>query len=254
VTRLPFWLFLVALIGSATLRAETLPPKPARHFNDYARLVSTDTARQLDARLAQFERDTTNQIVVAIFPKMPSASSVEDFTVRTAQSWGVGQKGRNNGAVLFIFVQDRQAYISTGYGLEGALPDALCFQIIDEQLKPRFRNGDYAGGVAATVDAMIAATRGEYKAAPTRSARRTNASDSNNGVGLIFFLIFAIVVSALKRLFRGRGFDDHHHGRRSSGGWFIGGGGGGSSWGGGGGGGFSGGGGSFGGGGAGGKW
>jgi uncharacterized protein len=250
VSRLLVWLFFVALISSATLRAETLPPKPARHFNDYARIVSNDTARQLDARLAQFERDTTSQIVVAIFPKMDSRSSVEDFTVRTAQSWGVGQKGRNNGAVLFIFVQDRQAYIQVGYGLEGALPDALCFQIIDEQLKPRFRNGDYAGGVTATVDSMIAATRGEYKAASTRTARRSNSS--NNSGSFIFFLIIVIVVSALKRLFRGNDPDDHHRGRRSGGGWFIGGGGGGSSWGGGGG--FSGGGGSFGGGGAGGRW
>ncbi|MGC4073549.1 MAG: TPM domain-containing protein [Nibricoccus sp.] len=251
MSRFTFWIFLVALIGSVTLRAETLPPKPARHFNDYARLVSNDTVRQLDARLAQFERETTNQIVVAIFPKMESRSSVEDFTVRTAQSWGVGQKVRNNGAVLFIFVQDRQAYIQVGYGLEGALPDALCFQIIDQQLKPRFRNNDYAGGVTATVDSLIAATRGEYKAVPThRSAAQNPGPSSSKPSGLIILLVLVFVISGLKNTFGRRG-----RVRRSSGGWFIGGGGGGgSSWGGGGGGGFSGGGGSFGGGGAGGKW
>lgn len=252
MSRLPFWLFLVALIGGATLRAETLPPKPARHFNDYARLVSADTARQLDARLAQFERETTNQIVVAVYPKMDSRSSVEDFTVRTAQSWGVGQKGRNNGAVLFVFVQDRQAYISTGYELEVALPDALCFQIIDEQLKPRFRSGDYAGGISATVDSMIAATRGEYKAAPASRSARSPASSNNFGFLGVF--IFVIIISALSRLLRGGLPPEHRYrGRGSSSGWFGGGGGfgGGSS---GGGGGFSGGGGSFGGGGAGGKW
>lgn len=252
MSRLSFWLFIVALIGSTALRAETLPPKPARHFNDYARLVSPAVAQTLDAKLAQFERETTNQIVVAVYPKMESRSSVEDFTVRTAQSWGVGQKGRNNGAVLFVFVQDRQAYISTGYGLEGALPDALCFQIIDEQLKPHFRAGDYAGGIAATVDSMIAATRGEYQAAPARVSGRSG--NSSNRFGALGFFIFIIIISALNRLFRGRQSPRGHYGRRSSTGWFGGGGFGGGSFGGGGGGGFSGGGGSFGGGGAGGKW
>ena len=253
MSRLSFWLFLVALFSSTALRAETLPAKPARYFNDYARLVSPAVAQTLDAKLAQFERETTNQIVVAIYPKMESRSSVEDFTVRTAQSWVVGQKGRNNGAVLFIFVQDRQAYISTGYGLEGALPDALCFQIINEQLKPHFRNGDYAGGIAVTVDSMIAATRGEYKAAPARSRERQGQGAPVRGEFLLILFII-IVISALKRLFRGQGPDRGHYGRRrSSGTWFGGGGFGGGSFGGGGGG-FSGGGGSFGGGGAGGKW
>ncbi len=252
--RLVSCLFLLALIGSATLRAEPLPPKPARHFNDYARLVSSAAARALDGTLAQFERETTNQIIVAVFPKMPSVSSVEDFTVRTAQSWRVGQKGRSNGAVLFIFVQERQAYISTGYGLEAALPDALCFQIIDEQLKPRFRNGDYAGGIAATIDSIMAATRGEYRASPRSQAARSSDSRPGSSGGLLFFLIFVIIASALKKIFGGGRSGSSWGGHRPmrSGGWFSGGGfGGGSS---GGGGGFSGGGGSFGGGGAGGKW
>jgi uncharacterized protein len=243
--RLPFWLLLLALVSTASLpAAEKLPPKPARHFNDYAQLVTPGTAQTLDARLAQFERETSNQIVVAVYPKMDSASSVEDFAVRTAQSWGVGRKERDNGAVLFVFVQDRQAYISTGYGLEGALPDALCFQIIDQQLTPRFRNGDYAGGLRAAIDSMIAATRGEYKADP-QSASRGERRPYSGGT-FIVFLLFVIISSAL------RGFGGRRRrsgwGHRSGGGWMGGG------FGGGGGGGFSGGGGSFGGGGAGGKW
>ncbi len=248
------WFFLGAFFIGAPLRAETLPPKPARYFNDYARLVPTDTAQRLNTRLEQFERDTSNQILVAIFPRMPSRSSVEDFTVRTAQSWGVGQQGRDNGAVLFVFVQDRQAYIQVGYGLEGALPDALCFQIIDQELKPRFRGGDYAGGITATVDAVLAATRGEYTPLPSRrGAGQPPVSP------VILFFVLVIIISVLKRIFGGNDPDNRGRGRmrRHGGGWYVGGGGFGRGFGGGGGGGgggFSGGGGSFGGGGAGGRW
>src|SRR5437762_1387159 len=94
---------LVALVATFTRAAELIPPAPANHFNDYAGVVRPATVRQLDAELTQFERDTSNQIVVAVFPKMQSDSSVEDYTVRVAQKWGVGQKGRKNGAVLFSF-------------------------------------------------------------------------------------------------------------------------------------------------------
>jgi uncharacterized protein len=251
VTRFSIWLILCGLVSVSLLRAETLPPKPPRHFNDYARLVSPNVAQAIDAQLAQFERETSNQIVVAIYPKMNSASSVEDFTVRTAESWHVGQKERDNGAVLFIFVQDRQAYISTGYGLEGALPDAVCFQIIDQEIKPRFRAGNYAGGINAAVNSMIAATRGEYKALP--AGRTASGASRTGGSGsFIAFLLFVIIASAINRMRGNRRRSGWGHRGGMPGPWLGGGGfGGGSS---GGGGGFSGGGGSFGGGGAGGKW
>src|SRR6266446_4844676 len=106
------------------LQAETLPSKPDRYFNDYAGVVDQATASKLNEQLAQFERDTSTQILVAIYRSMESESSVADYTQRIAQTWGVGQKGRNNGAVLFVFVADHQMFIQTGYGLEGALPDA----------------------------------------------------------------------------------------------------------------------------------
>ena len=79
---------------------------------------------------------------------MQSDSSIEDYTVRVAQSWGVGQKGKSNGAVLFVFTQDRKMYLQVGYGLEGALPDALAKRIIENEIKPYFRNGDYDGWLA----------------------------------------------------------------------------------------------------------
>ncbi len=254
-------LFFAYLSGIGALcGAEVIPPSPARYFNDAAGIVSPTVADQLNRQLEQFERDTSNQIVVAIFPKMQSDSSVEDYTVRVAQAWGVGQKDKKNGAVLFAFMQEHQLFIQVGYGLEGALPDGVCHLIIDNELKPRFRAGDYAGGLKAAVNAMIAATRGEY-----HGTGRTNA-DKATGIGgwPIFagFFIILIVLSMVSRFQQRSAVYQRSGGRRFSptgpsfwlgGGGFGGGGFGGGS-GGGGGGGFSGGGGSFGGGGAGGSW
>src|SRR5947208_3165051 len=111
-----------ALLATSSHAAEVIPPKPDRYFNDYAGVVSKEAAYRFNEQLAQFERETSNQVWVVVYPKMQSDSDIADYTRRVAQSWRVGQKGRNNGAVLFVFVQDRKMFIPTGYGVEGALP------------------------------------------------------------------------------------------------------------------------------------
>lgn len=245
-------LLFVALVGSARA-AEVIPPAPRDHFNDYAGIVAPETAAQLNRELTQFERDTSNQIVVAIFPKMQSDSSIEDYTVRVFQAWRVGQQQRDNGAVLFIFSQDRKLRIVTGYGLEGALPDALCKRIVEEEITPRFRTGDFTAGVAAGTRAMMAAARGEYRGTGRTDADRRAGAGSTGGFSVLPIVIFVIIVILLSRsrrrstVFGRRGvWIDRTP-------WWTGGGGGGWS-GGGGGGSFSGGGGRTGGGGAGGSW
>jgi uncharacterized protein len=239
---------IVAFALAATLAraSEVIPPAPAHYFNDYAGAVSSGTAADLDAQLTQFERDTSNQIVVAIYPQMQSDSSIEDYTVRVAQSWGVGQKDRKNGAVIFVFIQDRKDYIQVGYGLEGALPDATCHSILENEIKPHFRAGDYDGGLRAAVTAIMQATRGEYK-----GTGETVGDSSEPGSSHLFFLIF-FVVFLMFSFWSSRRRARLYGSSGSSFVWFGGGGG----FGGGdvGGGGFSGGGGGFGGGGAGGSW
>ena len=136
--------------------------KPTHYFNDYAGIVSESVAKELDRQLAQFERDTSNQVVVATFQKMQSDSEIADYTQRVAESWGVGQKNKRNGLVLFVFVEDRKMIIQVGYGLEGALPDVTAFNITEYQMKPRFIAGDYEGGLRIGIDSICAAIRGEY--------------------------------------------------------------------------------------------
>jgi uncharacterized protein len=234
------------------LGAEVIPQKPARYFNDYANVASSSVANQLNTKLEDFEKATGNQVVVAVYPKMQSDSDIADYANRVFRAWGVGQKDKNNGVVLFVFIQDRQMFIEVGYGLEGALPDATCKQITEYEIKPRFKTGDYSGGLTAGVNAIIAATRGEYKGTGTTVAGRKGRHSQNVSNGVIIAVVIAFII--FRAVFgRRRGW------AYSSGGWggFYGGGGGwggggGSSFGGGGG--FSGGGGSSGGGGAGSSW
>ena len=126
-----FCVILFLLFGFRLLAAEVIPPPPAAYFNDYAHVVSAGTAAQLNQTLENFERQSSDQIVVAIFPRMQSDSSIEDYTVRVARSWQAGQKDKNNGAVLFVFAQDHKMFLEVGYGLEAVLPDGLCKRIID---------------------------------------------------------------------------------------------------------------------------
>jgi uncharacterized protein len=243
-----------ALLATRSRAAEVIPPKPDRYFNDYAGVVSKSAALRFNEELARFERETSDQVVVAIFPKMQSDSDIADYTQRVAQAWGVGQKERRNGVVLFVFVQDRKMFIQVGYGLEGALPDITAFDITEYKMKPRFRNGDYEGGIATGIDCIFKAIRGEYKGSGNTVAERNRRG--GGAPSFLFFIIFLVALIVISRIMRRLGGYGYSSGR---GGpiFFPGGGGGGWSSGGGGGGGFSGfsgGGGSFGGGGAGSSW
>src|SRR5438876_1482041 len=190
---------IVVLFAFSSHAAEVIPPKPDRYFNDYAGVISKEAALRFNEQLAQFERETSDQVVVAVFPKMASDSDVADYTQRVAQAWGVGQKDRRNGVVLFVFVQDRKMFIQVGYGLEGALPDITAFDITEYRIKPLFRAGNYESGLATGIDLICKAIRGEYK-----GSGKTVADQHRRGgaYGLLPFLIFVIVLIIISRLMR----------------------------------------------------
>jgi uncharacterized protein len=251
-------LFALCLTISCTrtlLAAEVIPPKPDRYFNDYAHVVSPETANRLNDQLAQFERDSSAQVVVAVFPKMQSDSSIDDYTRRVAKAWDIGQRQTQNGAALFAFIEDRKMFIQTAHGVEGALPDATCFDITERHIKPAFRAGNYDQGLTIGVSLICQAIRGEY----TGTGRTVGEGRRQNSrmpifIFLIFFVIMLIrIIRAQRRGYRYSGLGGPFiggWGGGSGGGWSSGGGGGGGF------GGFSGGGGGggFGGGGAGSSW
>ena len=241
-----FLFIFLFLLVSAAAAGPAVPPAPTRFVTDKAGVIAPDVAAGLETRLSDFEKETSNQFLVYTETTVPEGTTLEEYTVACAQAWKAGQTQRKNGMILFVFPGSRKARLEVGYGLEGAMPDALARRVLDGEVLPRFRTGDYSGGISAGVSAAIAATKGEYKGTgQARGQRRERNLPAPLLLGLVF-LFFFVIVPALRG--RRRGYS-YIGGRGWGSGGFGGFGGGG-----GGGGGFSGGGGSFGGGGASGDW
>lgn len=240
----PLVLALLALTSSSA-RALDVPPLAGRRVHDQAGVLSAHTERQLEQQLAAYEASTGHQFAVLIVPSL-EGDPIEDYTLRVAEGWQLGQKGKDDGVLLFIAMNDRKIRIEVGYGLEGDLPDVFAGRIIRDVMAPAFRRNDPAAGVVRAVSAITAATGGQGE--PLPPPRRTRSHD---GRGLPPYVLLGLVL--LLFLGGGRGMGGFILGA-ALGGMGRGGFGGGSRHGGGGGGGFSGGGGGFGGGGASGGW
>ncbi|HEY0454803.1 MAG TPA: TPM domain-containing protein, partial [Verrucomicrobiae bacterium] len=144
---------------------------------------------QIDKTLQDFEAQTSSQILVAIFPKLPPNETLEEYTVKVAMAWKPGLKKTDNGAIFFVFVQEHLMRVEVGYGLEGPLPDALARRIMDEQVRPRFRSGDFDGGVVAGVHGILQATRGEYK-----GSGKTLGGRKQPGINIVFWVFFILLI------------------------------------------------------------
>lgn len=240
-------LFSFLLLGVCAIVVAQQPeiPELRRYVTDLTGTLSSDEVGLLEQTLRQFERETSNQIVVLMLSTV-GEESIEEYAIRVAEKNRIGKKGRDNGVLLLIAKDDRQMRIEVGYGLEGTLPDAIADQIIRHEITPRFRDGDYDGGVRAGVDAIMAATKGEYKGEPDRDEVK-KFSPFAIIVLILIFLIFGRIFGGGRRSSIGSG--RYHSSWPWWSGGFGGGGFGGGSWGG-----FGGGGGSFGGGGASGRW
>lgn len=250
------WTFLTA----GLVQAQDFPSKPNTLVNDYTQTLSATHVQQLERKLVAFDDSTSTQIAVVVM-KSTGQYDIADYGVRLAQQWGIGGKEHDNGILLLVALGDRAVTIQTGYGVEGAVPDAIAYRIIENEIKPAFRQGDYFTGIDRATNALIAYTKGEYTAPPKKEGGQ------RGGIGsLIFIVIIVVVVIALAgrggggrgggRVLGGRGASDLLWWTLLSGLGRGGGGGGGFGGGfGGGGGGFGGfGGGGFGGGGASGRW
>jgi uncharacterized protein len=231
------------------------PKKIIQYLTDETGTLSSGQVTALSQKLRDFDTKTSTQIVVYMIQSL-EGESLEDMANRIAEKNKIGKKGKDNGVLLFIAKSDRKIRIEVGYGLEGALTDAVSSQIIRKEIAPSFKNNNFYEGIEKGTDAIISVTKGEYTA-------DKKGLDGTTCLGLPLFIImifgiifFSIFISIIKRIFGfGRGIQS---GGRRGGGWsnwggggFFGGGSSGSS---GGFSGFSGGGGSFGGGGASGGW
>jgi uncharacterized protein len=246
------WLLLALALAAAVARAAT-PDFPALtgRVVDAAGLLSERDEAELDAALARFEQASGDQLVVATLASLQGLP-IEDFGYQLGRHWGIGQAGKDNGALLIVAPEERAVRIEVGYGLEGELTDALSRTIIESRILPRFRQGDFAAGIKAGVAAMIGALGGSYDPAlPPAPARERQEAPFPMP---IFLAMVILLIWLANRIFSPRRGGPRLPGDRRRGRPVFLPGGGHQGSGGGGGGGFSGGGGGFGGGGASGRW
>jgi uncharacterized protein len=151
----PVLAFLAALPLAALAAAGPIPPKPAHYVTDGAGVLDPARAAALDAKLAEFERRTSSQVLVWIAPRVPEGITMEELGAEAIRAWGVGQKGKDNGAVLFVFTEPRRTRLATGYGLEGAIPDVAAKRILVDLVRPHVQRGDFDLAVEAGTDAIL---------------------------------------------------------------------------------------------------
>ncbi|GLS43175.1 uncharacterized protein GGR33_001283 [Methylobacterium brachythecii] len=246
---------LIFFSAAAAFAAEpSFPPLDGR-VTDAAGVLPPETRERITGKLKAQEDKSGDQIVVATVPRLQGLT-VEDYANRLYREWKIGQAKQNNGALLLVAPNERKVRIEVGYGVEGALTDAVSKVIITTAITPKFKQGDIPGGIEAGADAILSVLAGDAEQFQRRAPVR---SDSVNGIEVVFWIILILfVVIAVWRMNSGAGSGRRRRGgdtiffpSPSSGGWsggFSGGGGGFSDSG------FSGGGGSSGGGGASGDW
>src|SRR5690606_25216917 len=178
-------IFLNLILVSFAL-ADDFPAKPNRLVNDYTNTLSPSQVQQLENKLVAFSDSTTIQIAVVLIQSL-NGYEVSDYGVRLAQKWGIGGQENDNGILLLASIGDRKVTIQTGYGVEGAVPDAIAYRIINDEIKPAFTRQDYFSGLNNATDALISYTKGEYKAKPKAKGK------SSGGSSIIFIIIFIVI-------------------------------------------------------------
>ncbi|WP_026897969.1 TPM domain-containing protein [Daejeonella oryzae] len=188
-----FFLIAFLLFTGLATQAQTFPEQPNRLVNDYTNTLSADQINSLEQKLVAFDDSTSTQIAVVLIKSL-EGYDVADYGVRLAEKWGIGGKKNNNGVLLLVSLGDRKVTIQTGYGVEGALSDAISRRIIENEITPNFKNGQYFEGLDAGTSAIISYTKGEYKDARPKSKGKSG----NSGI-IVFLIIMAIIFIISKK-------------------------------------------------------
>jgi uncharacterized protein len=199
------------LLLTQLARSQNIPPRPnpPRPLNDFAHVLTADQAQALEQKLLAYNDSTSSQIVI-VTVETTGDDVPEEYALKILRDWGVGSKKNNNGVVILAAINDHKLRIEVGDGLEGAIPDITAKQIIDNEISPNFRQGNYYRGFDNAVDAIVKATAGEYKAEERPAGRDRSGNYSGGGrgggnfigIGVIFFIIIIIAI------FRNRGGGD----------------------------------------------
>lgn len=183
----------VSMIDAGQAAAALKLPEPGGYVNDFAGMLSSQTVDEFEAKLAQYEKETGNEIAVVTVENL-QGTTVEDFAVRLFEKWQIGKKGKDNGVLLLVAEDERAMRIEVGYGLEPDLTDAESFQIITNIITPAFKAGDFDKGVSEAVDAIVATLAGEAVPALETDSRREPGGD----LGWILYIFGFVVFGGLQ--------------------------------------------------------
>jgi len=194
---------LCSAISAGKAFSQDLPerPVPQRLVNDFAGILKAEEVNSLEQRLVAFNDSTSTQISVVTVPTLMGYDKA-DYAQRLGEKWGIGQEKLNNGVLILVKPKQAdsngQVFIAQGYGLEGVLPDLTCSQIVDNDILPAFRAGDYYGGLSNAVNTIMAITRGEFSA-EDYGQRAKKKTGQHVPFGLVLFIIFIIIMFISRR-------------------------------------------------------
>lgn len=187
------------LLCFAGVFAQQYPDRPTNSpVADFTNTLNDADKQKLDTKIKAFEDSTSNQIAVVIVQSVGDYDIIE-YGNGLIRKWGIGQKDKNNGVLVLVALADRKMSVQTGYGLEGALPDIVTQEIIQNDMKPRFRESDYYGGLDAATDDIIKYTKGEYKSSGKKAVKGSNGKGGSAGI-IVLIVIFVLIL-----IFRNKG-------------------------------------------------
>jgi uncharacterized protein len=192
---------LLCTISITWVHSQDIPDKsnPPRLVNDFAGLLKSEEVNTLERKLVGFNDSTSTQIAIVIVKSLDGYDK-SDYAQRLGDKWGIGQKGKNNGILILIKPKTSdsrgEVFIATGYGVEGPIPDLTCSEIVDNEILPAFRNGDYYGGLNKATNTLMSLARGEFSASDY-GHRAKKSSVKNFPVALIFIVF--IIISIISR-------------------------------------------------------
>ena len=192
IKRLKLFLLPALCFISFLVSAQDIParPNPPRLVNDLAGVLSSDEEQRLERQLVAYDDSTSNQVTIVLL-KTLNDYPIEEYALKLFRSWGIGNAKTNNGVLIIAALDDRKIRIEVGYGLEGAIPDITANHIIENDIKPDFRSGDYYDGLSKAASSIIKAAAGEYKAPANY---RKKKGGGGFPIGFIIVIIILVVI------------------------------------------------------------
>ncbi len=172
-------------------RADDFPERSSTIVTDYTNTLSSQEQQSLERKLVVFNDSTSSQVAVVIMGSVGNYD-ISEYAIQLYNKWGIGQKEKNNGVLILVSKEDRKVFITTGYGMEGVLPDALCKRIVNNDMLPNFKAGNYYGGIDAAVNSIMSIVKGEYTADDYMKGKKEKVPWFGIFLAIIIFIIVVI--------------------------------------------------------------